>query len=226
MIMTGSSGNQGRGKPLHRMFTAVPPRYDLINTLMTLGMDRLWRRQAALECLVSRPGKILDLCCGTGDLAIDLARKAGSGVSVFGLDYSQPMLEIASRKAAVLDGQPSFLLGDAANLPFPADYFNCVGISFAFRNLTYKNPLAQSHLAEVLRVLVPGGALALSLQEGEGEGWERGPYEAAAERFFARYGAGEAEGLLAGAGFRVLERGGNEAGARRWLQFLATRAGG
>jgi len=147
-----------RSQPLHRMFTAVPPRYDLINTLITWGFDRRWRRQAARECLAAQPGEVLDLCCGTGDLAINLARLGRDGMVVVGIDYSQPMLELANIKAMSSAGerQVSFLYGEAAALPFPQSSFDGAGISFAFRNLTYKNPLTRRCLAEVLRVLKPG----------------------------------------------------------------------
>ncbi len=129
----GSAGKPDRSKPLHRMFTAVPPRYDLINTLITWGFDRGWRRKAARQCLAAQPGAVLDLCCGTGDLAIDLARTGQSGISVVGIDYSQPMLELANKKAMSSTGrrQVSFLYGDAVALPFSAGSFDCVGISFA-----------------------------------------------------------------------------------------------
>lgn len=155
----GNAGKPDRSKPLHRMFTAVPPRYDLINTLITWGFDRGWRRKAARKCLASQPGEVLDLCCGTGDLAINLARSGQNGLSVVGIDYSRPMLELANKKATSSTGrrQVSFLYGDAAALPFSAGSFDCVGISFAFRNLTYKNPLTQRCMAEVLRVLKNGG---------------------------------------------------------------------
>ena len=148
-----------RHEPLCRIFTGVPRRYDLINRIITWGLDKRWRRQATRECLAAKPGKVLDLCCGTGDLVIDLARLADKNVELTGIDYSQPMLEIAARKAVMLaQGRKiSFIYGDAASLPFADGYFDCVGISFAFRNLTYKNPLAQLHLAEVLRVLSTGG---------------------------------------------------------------------
>jgi len=148
-----------QNKPLHRMFTAVPHRYDLINHLITWGFDKRWRREAAKECLASQPGKVLDLCCGTGDLTINLARLAEDNVELTGIDYSQPMLEIARKKAESLarGRKIPLIYGDAANLPFPDGYFDCVGISFAFRNLIYKNPLVRHHLSEVLRVLSAGG---------------------------------------------------------------------
>ena len=149
-----------RNEPLHDMFTTVTRRYDLINHFITWGLDKRWRQQAARECLASRPKKVLDLCCGTGDLVINLAKLAGNNnIELTGIDYSQPMLEIANKKAESLAGKKniSFIHGDAANLPFPDGYFDCIGISFAFRNLTYKNPLVQRHIAEVLRVLRAGG---------------------------------------------------------------------
>lgn len=151
------------GKPLHSMFTAVPPRYDLINTMATWGLDQRWRDKAAAECLKSRPAKVLDLCCGTGDLAITIARLARYDMDMIGVDYSQPMLDIAAKKAERLARGKhfSFVNGNAAELPFPAGNFDCVGISFAFRNLTYKNPLAQCHLSEVFRVLKPNGRFVI-----------------------------------------------------------------
>lgn len=152
-----------QGKPLHVMFTAVPRRYDLVNRLITWGLDKRWRREAAIVCLTSRPKRVLDLCCGTGDLAINLARLAENEVEVTGIDYSRPMLEIASKKAeqSAMGGRISFIYGDVASLPFPDGYFDCIGISFAFRNLTYRNPLTSRYLAEVSRVLNAGGRFVI-----------------------------------------------------------------
>jgi len=156
--MTDPADKTRPNKPLHRMFKAVPPRYDLINHIITWGFDKRWRRQAAGECLASHPEKVLDLCCGTGDLSISVSRLAKDTIELVGVDYSQPMLEIAAKKAESTGKKRiSFVNGNAASLPFPDGYFDCVGISFAFRNLTYKNPLAGSCIDEVLRVLKAGG---------------------------------------------------------------------
>jgi demethylmenaquinone methyltransferase/2-methoxy-6-polyprenyl-1,4-benzoquinol methylase len=146
-------------RPLHGIFSSVPPSYDLINHLVTWGMDRRWRRLAARLCLENNSKKILDLGCGTGDLSVHLARLAEDDVQIAGLDYSAPMLELAEQKAirAGVAGRIKFVNGEATKLPFPDDYLDCVGISFAFRNLTYKTPLRMPHLAEVKRVLKPGG---------------------------------------------------------------------
>jgi demethylmenaquinone methyltransferase/2-methoxy-6-polyprenyl-1,4-benzoquinol methylase len=145
------------------MFMAVPPRYDLINRLFTWGLDERWRRQAARECLTGQPEQLLDLCCGTADLALRLAGMSFSGTQIVGIDFSLPMLEVAREKAenAGISDRIALIHGDTDSLPFPDDYFDCIGISFAFRNLTYKNPKALRYLAEVLRVLKPGGRFVI-----------------------------------------------------------------
>lgn len=154
-----NQANQPAPQPLHGMFTAVPPRYDLVNHIITLGMDTGWRKLAARTCVAAKPRHILDIGCGTGDLSINIAKLASKDTEIVGLDYSQPMLDIARQKAdkAGVSGRVGFIADDASQLPFPDEYFECVGISFAFRNLTYNNPLCRPHLAEVKRVLKPGG---------------------------------------------------------------------
>jgi len=101
------------------------------------------------------------LCCGTGDLAITIAGLAGYTPQIQGLDYSQPMLDIAARKSAAAGRNIRFTQGDASKLPYPDAEFDCVGISFAFRNLTYKNSLVEAHLSEIIRVLQPGGRFVI-----------------------------------------------------------------
>lgn len=216
-------------RPLQRMFTEVPPRYDLINSVITWGLDRWWRKIAAEECLKNRPEKVLDLCCGTGDLAIAVCRLGGSGVSVVGLDYSPPMLEIARQKAASSGNcqRVSFIQGDAASLPFPDDYFDGAGISFAFRNLTYKTPLAGKHLTEVSRVLSTGGRFVIVETSQPNSrlirrlfhwylrwfvypvgAWlsrNRGAYRYLAESAASFYTSGEVRDMLLAAGFREVK---------------------
>ncbi len=145
------------------MFNAIPKRYDLINKLMTWGLDKRWRDMAARECIGTGPRRVLDLGCGTGDLAINIVQRAKSYLAVDGLDYSPAMLEVARRKAedAVGRSRITFTLAEAASLPYNNEYFDSVGISFAFRNLTYKNPIANFHLAEIFRVLTKGGRLVV-----------------------------------------------------------------
>lgn len=147
-------------RPLYAMFVAVPPRYDIVNHIVTLGLDVRWRNMAARECLSQEIKLFLDLGCGTGDLALTVSR-LGNGTSVIGLDYSRPMLDRAVIKAREQRAAVGFIQGDAATLPFPDSSLDCVGISFAFRNLTYKNPNTSQYLCEVLRVLRPGGRFVI-----------------------------------------------------------------
>ncbi len=142
---------------------AVPPRYDLINQLITWGQDNGWRLMAARECLESSPKRLLDICCGTGKLAVKLTGVADSNTRIVGVDFSLPMLKLAVSEAGRSNSgeKVSFVHGDAAALPFPDGHFDCVGIAFAFRNLTYKNPLTLRYLAEIVRVLRPGGRFVI-----------------------------------------------------------------
>jgi demethylmenaquinone methyltransferase/2-methoxy-6-polyprenyl-1,4-benzoquinol methylase len=145
------------------MFNAVPNRYDLVNHVITWGLDTRWRQKAARECVAAKPRRVLDLCCGTGDLAIDIAHMAGKDTEITGIDFSRPMLELAGEKAAKAGAGDRLNLvhGDATSLPFPDEQFDCIGISFAFRNLTYKNRLRESCLEEIRRVLAPDGRLII-----------------------------------------------------------------
>jgi len=160
--MKAGPKENGQSRFLHRVFTTVPPRYDLINHLMTLGKDIGWRGIAARESLANAPEKALDLCCGTGDLALTMSALGGGKTKVLGIDYSRPMLTKAAGKAERAGTpEPGFICGDIEALPFPDDCFDSIGISFAFRNLTYHNPLAGRYLAEVLRVLKKGGRFVI-----------------------------------------------------------------
>jgi demethylmenaquinone methyltransferase/2-methoxy-6-polyprenyl-1,4-benzoquinol methylase len=85
-------------RPLYDMFNTVPRHYDLLNRLMTLGLDKNWRSRAVQACMVSSPGRILDICCGTGDLAHSLSLIKNSKTKIFALDYSRLMLDIAVKK--------------------------------------------------------------------------------------------------------------------------------
>jgi demethylmenaquinone methyltransferase / 2-methoxy-6-polyprenyl-1,4-benzoquinol methylase len=149
-------------RPLYKIFSSVPPSYDLINRLFTWRMDERWRKRAAKLVLENEPQRIMDLCTGTGDLAIHIAGISGGGTGITGFDYSRPMLDIAERKAQEsAGGRISFVLGDAAEMPFTNGYFGAIGIAFAFRNLTYKNKDSDKFLAEIYRVLEPGGRFVI-----------------------------------------------------------------
>jgi demethylmenaquinone methyltransferase/2-methoxy-6-polyprenyl-1,4-benzoquinol methylase len=129
------------------MFDRIAPVYDGMNRAMTLGLDRKWRRLTA-EAVV-RPGdRVLDACCGTGDLALAAARAGGR---VTGVDFSGEMLARAERKAPEFD----WVQADAAALPFPDESFETVTVGFGIRNLAD----LEAGLRELARVLVPGGRL-------------------------------------------------------------------
>jgi demethylmenaquinone methyltransferase / 2-methoxy-6-polyprenyl-1,4-benzoquinol methylase len=181
-------------RPLYSLFTDIPPRYDLINRLITWGMDKGWRIKAARTCLSFRPQQVLDLCCGTGDLTVTIARLADYPLEIRGLDYSQPMLDIAAAKAASLENKKiTFFSGEAARMPFPDEFFDCVGISFAFRNLVYQNPLAGRHIAEILRVLKKGGCCVIAESSQPLNSFIRACYH-----FYMRYYAAIIGGWLSG----------------------------
>ena len=160
--MASDSIKTAAGRPLYHIFTRIPDRYDLINHVITLGMDSGWRKQAALTCLMDKPGRILDVCCGTGDLAVTIARLARYTPEITGADYSGPMLAKAAAKASSAGlGNIRFINADVTRLPFPDCHFDCIAISFAFRNLTYNNPLTGDYLNEILRVLKPDGRFVI-----------------------------------------------------------------
>ncbi len=139
---------------LRKMFQDVSDEYDLLNRLLTFGLDRRWRARATTSCLEDSPGAILDLCCGTGDLLFTILRRAHGGSKVLGLDFTEAMIGRASMAAG---RSKPLVLADAGHLPFRGESFDCVAIAFSFRNLLYKNPAIDRYLAEVLRVLRPGG---------------------------------------------------------------------
>jgi demethylmenaquinone methyltransferase/2-methoxy-6-polyprenyl-1,4-benzoquinol methylase len=131
------------------MFDRIAPVYDAMNHAMTAGLDRRWRRLTA-EAVVAPGDKLLDACCGTGDLA--LAAQAAGG-EVTGLDFSEPMLERARRKSSEIE----WLQGDLLRLPFKDATFDAATVGFGVRNV---EDLDQA-LKELRRVLKPGGRLAI-----------------------------------------------------------------
>ena len=149
-------------RPLEKMFNEVPARYDRLNRIITWRRDEQWRRKAADNCLEENPSMVLDLCTGTGDLAIRLARQVNGETRILALDYSLPMLSVARKKAdkAKVDNI-EFIHADAAAMPLGNDSLDVIGIAFAFRNLTYKNPDREKFLQEIHRVLKPGGKFVI-----------------------------------------------------------------
>jgi demethylmenaquinone methyltransferase / 2-methoxy-6-polyprenyl-1,4-benzoquinol methylase len=140
------------------MFAAVAPRYDLLNHLLSVGFDIRWRRATvrALQPVLAKPSSVLvDLCCGTGDLALEL-RRASAG-KVLGTDFCHPMLQRAQEKSVQLDTKAIFLEADTLRLPFPEASVDALTIAFGFRNLANYRRGVQ----EMRRVLKLGGMVAI-----------------------------------------------------------------
>ena len=151
----------GDTRPLLRLFNAVAGRYDLMNRILTFGLDRRWRAAAAEEMFAHRPARILDLCCGTGDLLVNILRRSGADADIYGVDFSRPMLDKARKKITGIPGAPCLVQADVRSLPFPDGFFDAVGTAFAFRNLTYRNRYTKDYLAEIYRVLSSTGKFVI-----------------------------------------------------------------
>lgn len=138
---------------VREMFGQVAPRYDLLNHVLSLNIDRWWRMRTVRRLqtiLERREARILDVCCGTGDLAIALRRKTAG--TLIASDFSHPMLTAAARKTAI----PLFE-SDALELPVAGESFDLITVAFGFRNLANY----EAGCRELLRALKPGGTLAI-----------------------------------------------------------------
>jgi demethylmenaquinone methyltransferase/2-methoxy-6-polyprenyl-1,4-benzoquinol methylase len=156
----GAKTQEEASQQVRQMFTRIAPRYDLLNHLLSAQMDRFWRARAAKELqpiLQRADALVLDLCCGTGDLAFALRRNAKA--RILGADFSHTMLTRARQKATSINGASSmvFLEADALHLPFASEAFDLVTSAFGFRNLANY----EDGLQEIFRVLKPGGAIAI-----------------------------------------------------------------
>jgi demethylmenaquinone methyltransferase/2-methoxy-6-polyprenyl-1,4-benzoquinol methylase len=151
----GTSDEQSAGAAVRQMFSSIAPRYDLLNHLLSCNVDRLWWRRAArtFAPILARPdARVLDLCCGTGDLALALRRETRDNLPpILAADFSHPMLERAARKFR--DRNLTALEADALCLPFADSSFDLVVSAFGFRNLANY----ESGLREMFRILRPGG---------------------------------------------------------------------
>ena len=153
--VTGANQDAAR---VREMFGRVAPRYDLLNHLLSLNIDKLWRNTVVREFreVLGRPdARVLDLCCGTGDLT--LALHDGARAQVIGADFCHPMLVRAVRKFAGRASPPAALEADALRLPFPDASFDLVTVAFGFRNLADYD----GGLREMFRVLRPQGRLGV-----------------------------------------------------------------
>lgn len=140
------------------MFSGIAKRYDLLNHLLSLNIDKGWRRKVSNELrdiLEREDAVVLDVACGTGDLSIELGRNAKA--RIIGSDFCRPMLTVAQSKPSGGSGPIPYVEGDALRLPFADGSFDAVTIAFGLRNLAS----VPDGLAELLRILKPGGRLAV-----------------------------------------------------------------
>jgi demethylmenaquinone methyltransferase/2-methoxy-6-polyprenyl-1,4-benzoquinol methylase len=151
-------GDEQFAGQVNSMFDRISGVYDRMNRVMTAGLDRSWRARAAERSRLQPGQSALDLCCGTGDVALVLAERVGPEGKVIGADFSRPMLELASAKATPAGAaKVDFQWADALDLPYDDDSFDAVTISFGARNLADLD----LGLSEMRRVLKDGGSLVI-----------------------------------------------------------------
>jgi demethylmenaquinone methyltransferase/2-methoxy-6-polyprenyl-1,4-benzoquinol methylase len=140
------------------MFDAIAPRYDLLNHLLSAGLDRRWRNLAVEALALGEGARVLDLCTGTADLALATVRRA-SHASVVGVDFAGEMLRlgVAKVRAASLESRIRLVRGDAASIPVGTGSCDAATIAFGIRNVAEP----ERALREIARVLKPGGRLAI-----------------------------------------------------------------
>jgi demethylmenaquinone methyltransferase/2-methoxy-6-polyprenyl-1,4-benzoquinol methylase len=160
----GATDSASVSRAVRDMFSTIAPRYDLLNHVLSFNIDRWWWWRAArtFSDILENPHALaLDLCCGTGDMAFALQRRAGArGAKIIGADFAHPMLQRALAKS---NGRfPHWVEGDALSLPFSNDSFDLVTSAFGFRNLADYD----AGLREIARVLRPGGKCGI-LECGE-----------------------------------------------------------
>lgn len=164
----GARNERDAEQRIREMFSNVAPRYDFLNHLLSGSLDKLWRRRTAKRFarILRRPGAcVLDLCCGTGDLAFAFEREAArpsearqeAPARFFGADFALPMLELAAQKGHASERRALFLAADALVLPFRDASFDLVATAFGLRNLANY----EHGLCEIARVLRPGGELGI-----------------------------------------------------------------
>ncbi len=168
----GAGNPQAAAQAVRQMFSEIAPRYDLLNHVLSMNVDRLWWWRAArrFDAILADGGaRVLDLCCGTGDMAFALQRRARGGARIVGADFAHPMLHRAVLKSSEMTDRaartPSWVEADALQLPFVDDAFGLVTSAFGFRNLASYD----DGLREILRVLRPGGECGI-LECSEPEG--------------------------------------------------------
>lgn len=163
MISSGVDGPPAPDPPtldkapaVRQMFNAIAGRYDFLNHLLSLGIDRRWRLEAVAVTSEKKPSSVLDVATGTGDLALLLKRRRPEA-EITGVDFAEAMLALARRKAVREQLEVRFREADGTALPFPAASFDAVTIAYGLRNFAD----TRQGLKEFYRVLAPGGRLVV-----------------------------------------------------------------
>ena len=140
---------------VREMFDNIAPTYDRLNHIMSMNVDKLWRRHALKEIVDGTPQRILDVACGTGDSTVSIAKAAAEGSEIIGADISEGMMALVKGKAekAGVSGRISLQVADGEALPYGDGAFDRVTCAFGIRNFEHK----EKGLSEFLRVLKPGG---------------------------------------------------------------------
>lgn len=151
------SYDEQRAPKVREMFSRLAGRYDLVNDVMSFGMHRRWKRQTvALALAGRRRARVLDLCCGTGDMAF-YAESRDRSLQIVGVDFTLPMLAVAHRRGLSSNSRARLVQGDALRLPFPDATFDAITVGYGLRNIA--DPA--SAIREMRRVLAPGGRVVV-----------------------------------------------------------------
>lgn len=144
-----------KGERIREMFSDIAPRYDFLNRLLSLGIDRRWRRVAVKLVTWKEGGRVLDVATGTGDVALEIARQTPASVSIVGIDFSEGMVALGREKVASSPyaKRITMEIAPCEAIPFPDRTFDSVTIAFGIRNVVDR----KQGLAEMHRVLKPGG---------------------------------------------------------------------
>ena len=156
-VVPYKNNKSSKKKQVRQMFDSISARYDIINRIISGGLDLKWRKNVVALLLPKKPKKILDMATGTGDLAVALAQTQAT--EIVGIDISEGMLDIGKKKVKKSQWHKNIKMeiGDSENIDYPADYFDAVTVAFGVRN--FEN--LDKGLLEIYRVLKPGSKLVI-----------------------------------------------------------------
>jgi demethylmenaquinone methyltransferase/2-methoxy-6-polyprenyl-1,4-benzoquinol methylase len=170
--MSGTRSGRDKEQFIEDLFASIAPRYDLLNSVMSLNRHKAWRRFAVGTADLAKGALALDVAAGTGDFALELAEAVGQDGSVVATDFCQPMAALGQTKVDSLGcSNIRFVLANAQHLPFPDSTFDCATIGFALRNVSS----VDDTIAEMTRVVKPGGRV-VSLEIAKPQSWLIKPF--------------------------------------------------